>query len=170
MTTATDRTVILSSSEIEHKLNRMAYEIAEDNYDEKEIFLIGIKRRGTWLANELSHRIQKIADLDIQIKTILLDKRNPLNEDIDFNQEVEALNGKVVILVDDVANSGRTMCYAIKPLLSYLPKKIRVAVLVDRMHKKFPIISDYVGLSLSTTLQEYITFDLEDSEPSVYLD
>lgn len=170
MTASTDRAIILNSTEIEHKVNRMAYEIAEDNIDEKEIFLIGIKKRGTWLAKKLSSRIKKITDLDIHIKTVLLDKRNPLNEDIDFKQEVEALNGKVVILVDDVANSGRTMCYAIKPLLEFLPKKIRVAVLVDRMHKQFPIISDYVGLSLSTTLQEYITFDLEGEEPSVYLD
>lgn len=170
MSETMDKTVILNSDEIEHKLNRMAYEIAEDNYAEKEIYLIGIKSRGTWLAKKLSARIKKITELDIHIKTILLDKRNPLNEDIDFKQEVEALNGKVVILVDDVANSGRTMCYAIKPLLEYLPKKIQVAVLVDRMHKKFPIISDYVGLSLSTTLQEYITFDLEGSEPCVFLD
>lgn len=170
MSETIDKTILLNKSEIEHKLNRMAYEIAEDNYDEKALYLIGIKSRGTWIAKKLSTRLKKITELDVQTRTILLDKRNPLNEDIDFKQEVKALNGKVVILVDDVANSGRTMCYAIKPLLEFLPKKIRVAVLVDRMHKKFPIVSDYVGLSLSTTLQEYITFDLDGHEPCVILE
>lgn len=170
MSDTIDKTILLNKTEIEHKLNRMAYEIAEDNYDEMEVYLIGIKRRGTWIAKKLGARIKKITDLKVNILTVLLDKRNPLNEDIDFKQQVEALNGKIVILVDDVANSGRTMCFAIKPLLDYLPKKIRVAVLVDRMHKKFPIVSDYVGLSLSTTMQEYITFDLEGDEPCVFLE
>ncbi|MET0243089.1 MAG: phosphoribosyltransferase family protein [Flavitalea sp.] len=63
---------------------------------------------------------------------------------------------KVIILVDDVANSGKTLLYALKPFLEFHPKKIQIVVLVGRTHKSFPIQPDYVGLSLSTTFQEHI--------------
>jgi pyrimidine operon attenuation protein/uracil phosphoribosyltransferase len=80
---------------------------------------------------------------------------------------VTELQGKAIIVVDDVANTGRTLFYAIKPLLDILPKKIETAVLVDRKHKAFPIAITYYGLSLATTLQEHIDVKLEES--SVYL-
>jgi len=79
------------------------------------------------------------------------------------------LDQQTVILVDDVANSGRTLCYAIKPMLEYLPKSIQIAVLIDRMHKQFPIQADYVGTSLSTGLHEYIKVDLSN-EATAYLE
>lgn len=66
--------------------------------------------------------------------------------------------------MDDVANTGRTILYAMKPLLSYSPKKIRNAVLVERKHKLFPISPDYVGLSLSTTMHEHIKVVLSDKD------
>jgi pyrimidine operon attenuation protein/uracil phosphoribosyltransferase len=66
--------------------------------------------------------------------------------------------------VDDVANSGRTMLYALKPLLEYLPQQIETLVLVERTYKKFPIAVDYVGLSVSTTAQENIVVKVENGE------
>ena len=76
----------------------------------------------------------------------------------------------MVVIVDDVANTGRTIFYACKPLLETLPKKIEVAVLVDRKHKSFPVKVDYVGLSLATTLKEDIDVQLSNSEAdAVYL-
>jgi pyrimidine operon attenuation protein/uracil phosphoribosyltransferase len=75
-----------------------------------------------------------------------------------------------VILVDDVANSGRTITYALNPILQFNIRKIMVAVLVDRKHKSFPIASDIVGLSMATTLQEHIEVEIEgDKITSVYL-
>ncbi|MEL6989936.1 MAG: phosphoribosyltransferase family protein, partial [Bacteroidota bacterium] len=72
--------------------------------------------------------------------------------------------------VDDVANTGRTIFYAFKPLFEILPKKIEVAVLVDRKHKSFPIKVDYVGLSLATTIQENIDVQILNTEDkAVYL-
>ena len=83
---------------------------------------------------------------------------------------IEQVAGKVVIIVDDVANTGRTIYYAIKPLLDTLPKKVEVAVLVDRKHKSFPIQSDYVGLSLATTLKENIDVQIREvQEWAVFL-
>jgi pyrimidine operon attenuation protein/uracil phosphoribosyltransferase len=72
--------------------------------------------------------------------------------------------------VDDVANTGKTFFYAFKPLLEFTPKKVRVAVLVDRKHKAFPVSVDYVGLSLATTMHEHINVIIEESEKEgVYL-
>ena len=84
---------------------------------------------------------------------------------------MEDLNDKTVIVCDDVANTGRILSYAIKPLLSVYPKKIRVMVLVDRKHKKYPVSADFVGLSLATTMQEHITVEFDNNhQAKVYLD
>ena len=83
---------------------------------------------------------------------------------------LEASEGKVIIIVDDVANTGRTLFYAMKPIFQIIPKKVEVAVLVDRMHKSFPIKIDYMGLSLATTLKENIEVKIRDvKEQAVYL-
>jgi pyrimidine operon attenuation protein/uracil phosphoribosyltransferase len=73
------------------------------------------------------------------------------------------LEGKTIVVVDDVGNTGRTLFYACKPLLEVLPHKVEMAVLVDRKHKSFPVKVDYVGLSLATTLREHIDVQLSDS-------
>ena len=72
-----------------------------------------------------------------------------LSKSFDFND-------KVIIVIDDVANSGKTLLYSLKPFLAYHPKKIQSLVLVERSHNSFPVRSDYVGLSIATTLQEHI--------------
>jgi pyrimidine operon attenuation protein/uracil phosphoribosyltransferase len=70
----------------------------------------------------------------------------------------------VVIIIDDVANSGKTLLYAVKPFLEFQPKKIQTLVLVERSHNNFPVRPDYVGLSISTTLQEHIFVEVKDGE------
>ena len=71
---------------------------------------------------------------------------------------------KPVIIVDDVANTGRTIFYAVQPLLKAMPKKVEVAVLVDRKHKSFPVKADYVGLSLATTMRDNIDVQIQAVE------
>ncbi len=75
-------------------------------------------------------------------------------------------NDKVIIIIDDVANSGRTVLYALKPFLDFYPKKIQTLVLVERRHNSFPVRPDYIGLSVATTLQEHIFVEV-DSEKVV---
>lgn len=159
---------ILSAERIAAKLKRIAYEIAERNYKEKKIYLIGIKKRGTQLAGIISNHLKNITTAEIVVSTLSLEKRDPLSEEIDYIIPIKELDNQVIILVDDVANTGRTIFYAIKPLLNILPKKIQIAVLIDRMHKLFPVQVDYVGVQLSTSLQDYIKVELED-EPRVFL-
>ncbi|MDA7501713.1 phosphoribosyltransferase family protein [Chitinophagales bacterium] len=153
---STERTIILSHSEIARKIERMAYEIYENNYLQEELVLIGIRERGTELANRLAIFLKSISSLQITSFTVNLNVGSPTEEELRLNRQPELLDGKTVILVDDVCNSGRTLCYAIKPLLEHLPKKIEIATLVNREHKSFPIRADYIGLSLATTLQEHI--------------
>lgn len=141
------------------KLLRMAYEILENNSTEKEIILAGIHESGSVVARNIQKLIAGLSAIKTEIITISLDKKHPndvvLNKSIDFN-------GKVIIVIDDVANSGKTLLYALKPFLAWHPKKIQTLVLIDRTHKAFPIKPDYVGISIATTLQEHIQVEVKD--------
>ncbi|UPK68317.1 phosphoribosyltransferase family protein [Chitinophaga filiformis] len=161
------KNVILTQDVIEKKIKRIAYEIYEHNSDEQEIILAGIWDRGMILAEKIAAILQEISPLRIRLLQLNLDKQRPeaviLSEEMDFN-------GRTIVLVDDVANSGRTMLYALKPFLQFLPKKIQTAVLVDRKHKSFPLSVDFVGYSLATTMQDMVMVDMEENEiRSAYL-
>jgi len=162
-----DKILVLDKEMIGHKLRRMAYEIWEHNSHEEAIKLIGIEHGGKSVADHLGRLLREISPLKVEVLSVSINKKSPLNHALDF---FENLTGASVVLVDDVANSGKTMTYAMHPLLNYDIRKIMVAVLVDRKHKSFPIASDIVGLSISTTLQEHIEVEIIDNEiTSVYL-
>lgn len=144
---------ILDADTAARKLERMAYEIVENNLDENLLILAGIEESGSVIARNIQQLLQKICAIPTEIISISLDKRNP--KDIVITPMPD-FNDKVVIIIDDVANSGKTMLYAMKPLLAFHPKKVQTLALVDRTHKTFPVNSDYVGLSIATTLQEHI--------------
>ena len=147
-------TILLNSDAIRSKLNRIALEIIENNFKEQEIVLLGIYERGALIAEFLAQEIKK-EQVNVSVGYIHIDKLNPLKHPINLNFE-GSLNNKVIVLVDDVANSGATLFYALQPLINLEFKKLQIAVLVDRQHKKFPIAPDYIGISVSTTLQEMI--------------
>jgi pyrimidine operon attenuation protein/uracil phosphoribosyltransferase len=155
------KTLILDHADISQKTRRMAYQIVEDNYDEKEIIMIGIQTGGYEYAKLLKKEIESISEISIQFLSLDMDKSEPLSHPITINNEKLSLDKKVILLVDDVANTGKTMYYALKPIMAYAPKKVQVAVLVDRQHKLFPISTDFVGLSLSTTMQEHIKVEMD---------
>lgn len=150
---------ILTESQIEQKLKRMAFEIWEKNSDEKELTLIGIENIGAIVAGKIADLLKAISPLKIKLISLTINKKNPLQDKISLT--TDPLNNKVVVLIDDVANSGKTLLYAIKPLLDFGPKKIQIAVLVDRKHKNFPVTPDIIGHSVSTTLQENIIVNFD---------
>ena len=161
---------ILNERQIRQKVRRLAIEIYERNLDESMIILAGINHNGIQFAHMLLEQLLKITDIPITVTRIRLNPAHPLEDEAQVEMPLSEIEGKCIIVVDDVANSGRTICYALKPLLRVLPKKIEVAVLVDRKHKSFPIRADYVGLSLATTLQENIDVRIREVEQvSVYL-
>ena len=98
--------LILDQERISYKLRRMAYEIWERNSDEKEIILIGIEKGGKILADNLSEILKEISPLKIETISFHINKKNLLNHAIDIE---ESLEGKTVILCDDVINSGKTV-------------------------------------------------------------
>jgi pyrimidine operon attenuation protein / uracil phosphoribosyltransferase len=152
---------ILDQQVAEKKLRRMALEIIENNQDETELILAGIRESGSVVARNIQRMIAEIADVKTELITITLDKRLPeeivLSKSFDFND-------KVIIIIDDVANSGKTLLYSLKPFLAYHPKKIQSLVLVERSHNSFPVHSDYVGLSIATTLQEHICVEVSEDK------
>jgi len=160
---ATDKKYILSKEVVEKKLQRMAYEILENNIDEKEIILAGIRESGSVVAKVIQQMLGEISSIKTELITISLDKKEPtevsLSKSIDFN-------GKIIILIDDVSNSGKTLLYALKPFIEFHPKKIQTLVLVERTHTSFPVRPDYVGLSIATTLQEHIFVEVKKDEIS----
>lgn len=161
---------ILNQHQIQQKLQRLAIEILERNHREQEIILAGINSNGMRFAEMLGRELQKKSAIPIRLTRIRLSPANPLEKEIVIEMPLEELHDKCIIIADDVANTGRTLFYAIKPLLSVLPKKVEIAVLVDRTHKAFPVQADYVGLSLATTLKEHIEVRIsEAAEMSVFL-
>ncbi len=147
---------ILNHRQIEQKINRLAIEIAEHNSEEQEVILAGVNNNGIAFAELLMNRLLDMTDMSITVTRIRIQPADPLADSIFIEMPKDQLKDKVVVLVDDVANTGRTLFYACRPILETLPKKLEVAVLVDRKHKSFPIRVDYVGLSLATTLKENI--------------
>ena len=161
------RVLILDKERISYKLRRMAYEIWEHNSSEKEIILIGIKNGGKILADNLSAIIKEVSPLKVHTIAVSINKKKPLSK-LEIEED---LTGRSVILVDDVVNSGKTMIYSLRAILTYDLKKLMVAVLVDRKHKSFPIYSDIVGHSIATTLQDHIEVETEGNEiTAVYLE
>jgi pyrimidine operon attenuation protein/uracil phosphoribosyltransferase len=157
------KTLILDRAAIAQKTIRIAYQIVEDNYDEKDIIMIGIHKGGYEYAQLLKKQIETISEIGVRLFALEMDKSKPLSADINVDLDGVTLNNKVVLLVDDVANTGKTMYYALKPIMEFAPRKVQVAVLVDRQHKLFPISCDFVGLSLSTTMQEHIKVEMDKS-------
>lgn len=145
--------LILSKEIAYRKLQRMAYEIAEQNMKEQQIILAGIKENGNIIATILFSFLKDIFKGEIKIIEIAIDKKNPKN--ISLSEEID-FDDKIIIITDDVANSGRTLLYAIKPFLDFYPKKIQTLVLVERSYKEYAVSPDYVGLSVSTALTEKI--------------
>ena len=155
------RKQIMTAEVANKKLRRMALQVVEQNYNEAQLILIGIKTSGTAIAEKISQYLKEVFSGEVVILELSMDKKNPLNISIEPSID---LNDKIIILIDDVANSGRTMLYALKPLLNQLPKKIQTLALVERTHKSFPVDVDYVGFSVSTTLDEHILVEVAEGE------
>lgn len=157
------RQIILTAHQIEQKIRRIATQIVEQNFDETELILAGIQEEGMRLAMRLKQEIEKLGRQQCLIISVLLDKNARQQPPVYLDPDTPDLVNKVVILVDDVINSGRTLAFALQPFTAAPLKKIQVAVLVHRTHKAFPIAADYVGLSLATTIENSIRVTLAEA-------
>lgn len=154
---------ILNQYQIEQKIHRLAIEIMENNLDHNEIILAGINNNGYRFAQMMLASLSGRTDKKLTLAQIKINPASPTDHQVSIDVSPQYLDGKAIIIIDDVANTGRTIFYAFKVLMDILPSKVEVAVLVDRKHKSFPIKVDYVGLSLATTIQENIDAKLANS-------
>ena len=162
---------VLDEGGIERVLARIAHEILERNEGTSNLALIGIRTRGVFLAQRLQQKLFEfekkeipVGVLDITLYRDDLSEVGPKPEihetNIPFN-----LKGKVVILVDDVLFTGRTIRAALDALIDFgRPKVIRLAVLVDRGHRELPIKADYVGKNVPTAFQDRVIIRLKETD------
>lgn len=172
-------TVILEQHEIEKKLKKMAGQIAERNEFEKSICLIGIVRRGVHVARELAEYIEKDTDIGVEVGSLditlygadhnLIAKYPVLNDtDIKFS-----IDNKVVVLVDDILYTGKTIHTAIDALLKLgSPSEIQLACFIDRGRRAFPISADYVGVSVPGSGLDRVALHVReiDGESSIIIE
>ncbi len=164
-----EKTLILNKDQINQKIRRMAFEIWERNFKEKEILLAGIEGQGFLLAERLKEILEDISTLDIRLIKVSLDKLAPTQSEIAVNCDESGLKNKTIVIVDDVLNTGRTIAYSMKPFLQVKIKKLELAVLVDRSHSQFPVSSNYTGYELSTTIEDHVEVVLKRNKAEVYL-
>ena len=168
---------ILSKTEIEKSVLRISHEIVEKITIEN-LVIIGIRTRGEFIANRIVNNIKKFSKIDIPIGFLdVTFYRDDFQErmlqpqikgsDIDFQ-----LNNKIVLLVDDVLFTGRTIRAALNEIMDYgRPSAVSLAVLVDRGHREMPIKADFVGKNIPTSSSEHVLVRLNevDKDESVYL-
>jgi len=167
--TTTEKSLILDAPQVKQKIRRMAFEIYEHNFKEKNIVIAGIEGQGYVLAKLLAKQVESISPLEVKLVKISIDKAAPVQTDITLDCDVKELRKKNIILVDDVLNTGRTFTYGMKPFLNIEVKKIETAVLINRGHSLFPILTQYTGYELSTTIKDHIEVILSKEEMAVYL-
>ena len=163
-----DPTVILNAAAIQRALTRIAHEIAERNETGGELALVGIQRGGVPMAQRLSSLLAGIwgqamaaGVLDVSMHRDDLDRRvAPTVQPTIIPFDV---NGKTVVLVDDVLYSGRTIRAAMDALNDFgRPKRIQLAVLIDRGHRELPITADFIGKNLPTSVGESVRVVIEE--------
>lgn len=158
---------LLQHEQIQHRVERLAIQILENNYEAPRFQLIGININGMAMAERLKAALAELTDKPLALCQVEIDLSDI--PQVELHKDNQALSDEVIILIDDVANTGRTLFYAMKPFMEIRPKKIEVAVLVDRKHKLFPVRPDYVGLSLATTFQEHIEVRFSEANDKAFL-
>lgn len=156
--------LLLTDAQIRQKITRLAYEIYETHYNHPKIVLAGIKNRGLQIAQLLAEALRKISPLEVTVTDIRIKKTAPIADPPTVGIDLAQCTHLPIVIIDDVASSGKTLLHALKPFMYHDFLSIKIAVLINRSHKLFPITPDYVGYSLSTTLQEHIevVFDAQN--------
>lgn len=158
--------IILNHSQIKSKIKRLAWQIHENNMDETMIWIAGIDERGGFLAELISEELKQISQIEIRSVNIVIDRKN-YEAGFYSEHDMTQLKNANVVLVDDVLNTCKTIVSAMLPLVQRHVSRIQLAVLASRSHRQFPVVADFVGISMATTLQEHLNFDMSDPQDLV---
>ncbi|NSN11636.1 bifunctional pyr operon transcriptional regulator/uracil phosphoribosyltransferase PyrR, partial [Enterococcus faecalis] len=159
---------VVDAVTMKRALTRISYEIIERNKGIQDIVLVGIKTRGIYIAQRLAERLKQLEDIDVPVGeldiTLYRDDVKDMEEPELHSSDVPvSIEGKEVILVDDVLYTGRTIRAAMDAVMDLgRPRKISLAVLVDRGHRELPIRADYVGKNIPTSKTEEIIVEMEE--------
>jgi pyrimidine operon attenuation protein/uracil phosphoribosyltransferase len=157
--------LVLDERQIRQKIARLAFEIYERNFEEPHLFIAGIRGQGQQLAQLLTAQLKEISPLNIIPLEVSIDKQQPHSVPVKLNCDPALLVDQVVILVDDVLNTGRTLAYGLKPFLEIPLRKLETVVLIDRGYASFPLQATYVGYRLATTLQDHVEVAFREAQP-----
>ncbi len=158
---ATQNIQLLDKEQIQRIIDRMSYQVLEFFYKQDYIFILGIETGGSALAKQLETKIQEISEIETKFISMKINKTNRSLHTTKMSDELP--QNASILLVDDVANSGGTLSYALAHLLEYHPRQVTLAVLVDRKHKRFPVMADIVGKKLSTNINETVLVEFDES-------
>ena len=164
-----EKAQLLSASEIDRTLVRLAHEVVEKSDDLDKLALVGVRRRGVPLAERLARKIEQlenrvipvgILDITLYRDDLSTISHQPVLSSTDIPFSVEGMD---IILVDDVLYTGRTVRAALDALIDFgRPREIQLVVLVDRGHRELPIRADYVGKNVPTSLQESVQVRVQE--------
>lgn len=160
---------ILNQQQIQQKIVRLGHQLIETAFDQNVLYIGGIVGNGYVLAQLICDVILENSKLQVVCFEIQLNKDEPWSEPITFSIAQKELKNSYIVLVDDVVNSGKTMQYALLKFLEQATKAIKTVALIDRQHRRYPIKTDFAGLSLSTTLKNHVEVDLSPAEAKVFL-
>jgi len=166
-----EKSRIMDGSRMKRALSRLASEIVEENHGAKDLYLVGIRRRGVPLAERLAEKIEVlegtrplygIMDITLYRDDLSTVGANPIVNRTELDADIE---GKTIVLVDDVLYTGRTIRAALDQLMDFgRPKKVQLAVLIDRgrEHRELPIQADFIGKVVPTKQTEIIKVMLKE--------
>jgi len=156
---------VVDAVTMKRALTRISYEIIERNKGIQDIVLVGIKTRGIYIAQRLAERLKQLEDIDVPVGELDIDVKDMEEPELHSSDVPVSIEGKEVILVDDVLYTGRTIRAAMDAVMDLgRPRKISLAVLVDRGHRELPIRADYVGKNIPTSKTEEIIVEMEERD------
>lgn len=159
---------ILTAEQANLSIRRIAYQIYEDNIAEKRIVIAGVISNGDKVAKSIAKVLRSISDIEVIDCQIQIDKKNPRKK-TEISIDTSLYENQSIVIVDDVLHTGSTLIYAVRHFLQVSISQCKVAVLINRNHKKFPIKADYKGISLSTSMHEHVEIVCKNNSFEGYL-